>query len=334
MGGGGWDPTSYAATRSSFKASGASPFAHSTAIKTGAVAAAVHPDLDPKHLNTFDKKVRECFDSDDHPNTTPIAVLFDETGSMGGIPVRLQDKLANLFGLLLRKGYCEDPQIMVGAIGDAANREAAPLQVSQFEADNRVDEALRNIYLEGNGGGNGRESYELAMWFLANFVDLDSVKKRGKKGYLFIIGDEKAQLQLEPSIVRTYVGEEINEAIPLDRIIEKLKETWEVFWIYPKEATYFGQADYPQFWRDRFGEHTIFVDDIENICETIGTAIGLFEGAIDDLDDAAADLAEIGAGSATGTVSKALAHLAGSTSGAVATSAAPADLGGAGAARL
>ena len=55
---------------------------------------------------------------------------------------------------------------MFGAIGDATC-DRAPLQVGQFESDNRMDDDLGRILLEGGGGGQKTESYELAMYFMA-----------------------------------------------------------------------------------------------------------------------------------------------------------------------
>ena len=55
---------------------------------------------------------------------------------------------------------------MFGAIGDATC-DRVPLQVGQFESDNRMDDDLGRIVLEGGGGGQQTESYELAMYFMA-----------------------------------------------------------------------------------------------------------------------------------------------------------------------
>src|SRR5690606_17085408 len=107
----------------------------------------VHPKLDPHGVT-----VRESRDSADHPEALAIAVLFDVTGSMGNVPRTLQTKLPDLLGLLLRKGYVEHPHILFGAIGDATC-DRAPLQIGQFEADNRMDDDLERILLEGGGGG-------------------------------------------------------------------------------------------------------------------------------------------------------------------------------------
>ncbi|MGH3297597.1 MAG: hypothetical protein ACRDP7_37960, partial [Trebonia sp.] len=58
-------------------------------------ARTVHPGLDP-----FDVGYLESRDSEEHPRSLAIAVLFDVTGSMGTVPRALQKKLPRLLGLL------------------------------------------------------------------------------------------------------------------------------------------------------------------------------------------------------------------------------------------
>nr|BFE69318.1 hypothetical protein GCM10020092_026190 [Actinoplanes digitatis] len=168
MGSGHWSTDVYAAAAGYRAASGTSAFAYSDG---GARKA--HPALDPMNVGK-----RESRDSDEHPHSTPIAVLFDVTGSMGTVPRVLQTKLPQLLGLLTRKGYATDPHILFGAIGDATC-DRVPLQIGQFESDNRMDEDLARIVLEGGGGGQRRESYELAMYFMARHTSLDSIAARG-----------------------------------------------------------------------------------------------------------------------------------------------------------
>ena len=129
MGSGRWSTNVYDAAARFRAATGASAFAYSDGG-----AAHVHPALDP-----FGVSMRESRDSGEHPQSLAIAVLFDVTGSMRGVPRALQAKLPQLLGLLLRKGYAAHPQIMFGAIGDATC-DRAPLQVGQFESDNRMDD--------------------------------------------------------------------------------------------------------------------------------------------------------------------------------------------------
>jgi hypothetical protein len=106
------------------------------------------PSLDPKGV-----LCRESLDSADNPEATPIIVALDVTGSMGIIADRIaKGGLGQLFQGILDRKPVQNPHLMFMGIGDARTDEA-PLQVSQFEADNRIVDQLTKIWLEGNGGG-------------------------------------------------------------------------------------------------------------------------------------------------------------------------------------
>ncbi|MFD0686747.1 hypothetical protein [Actinomadura fibrosa] len=296
MGSGHWSTDVYSARASYRAATGASAFAYSDGGAT-----AVHPDLDPKGV-----AVRESRDSDDHPESLAIGVLFDVTGSMGTVPRTLQTKLPDLLGLLLRKGYVADPHILFGAVGDATC-DRAPLQVGQFEADNRMDDDLGKILLEGGGGGQMTESYELAMYFMARHTAIDCFEKRGRRGYLFLIGDELAYPQVKRREVANVLGEEIPEDIPVADIVRELQRMYEVYFIIPEGACHSGSRKLKDFWQGLLGQHVLYLDDLDAVCETIALTVGLSEEAI-DLDEGLEHLRE--AGSAAGaSVSRALARL-------------------------
>ncbi|MBK8461085.1 MAG: hypothetical protein IPL43_13690 [Micropruina sp.] len=94
-----------------------------------------------------------------------------------------------MFQLLLDKNYCTDPQIAVATYGDATC-DRVPLQFAQFESDNRIDDNLDNMFLEGGGGGNGGETSNLLLYYAAHHTAIDCFELRAKKGYLFLIADE------------------------------------------------------------------------------------------------------------------------------------------------
>ncbi|MBP5453589.1 MAG: hypothetical protein J6Y09_03115, partial [Lachnospiraceae bacterium] len=82
--------------------------------------------FDPKFID-----VRESMDSEEHPNSTPVIIGLDTTGSMG----YLSEEIAkNGLNETMLKIYAskpiDDPQLMFAAIGDVTDR--APLQVTQF----------------------------------------------------------------------------------------------------------------------------------------------------------------------------------------------------------
>jgi hypothetical protein len=275
---------------------GKSAFAYSD---SGARTA--HPGLDP-----FDVGRRESRDSDEHPRSLAIAVLFDVTGSMGGVPRALQKKLPKLLGLLKDSGYVGDPQIMFGAIGDATC-DRAPLQVGQFESDNRMDADLERILLEGGGGGQKTESYELAMYFMARHTSTDCFEKRGKRGYLFMIGDEMPYPRVKPREVSAWIGDELPQPVAIRNLVAQLTRRWDTYYILPEGAAYAGDGQVLGTWRGLLGQNVIELSDLDAVCETIALTVGLGEEAI-DLDAGLSDLRDVGS-TAGSTVGRALAGI-------------------------
>jgi len=264
-------------------------------------ARTVHPSLDP-----FDIGRRESRDSDEHPNSLAIAVLFDVTGSMGSVPRTLQKKLPRLLGLVKDSGYAADPQLMFGAIGDATC-DRAPLQVGQFESDNRMDSDLEHILLEGGGGGQKTESYELAMFFMARHTAADCYEKRGRRGYLFIIGDEMPYPAVKPREVNAWIGDELPQPVAIRNLVAQLTRRWDTYFILPEGAAHAGDGQVLGTWRSLLGQNVIELADLDAVCETIALTVGLGEERI-DLDQGLTDLADVG--SAAGpTVRRALAAI-------------------------
>jgi hypothetical protein len=295
MGSGIWSTDVYDAADRYRRATGASAFSYSDSG-----ARSVHPALDPRGA------VRESRDSAEHPQSTPIAVLFDVTGSMGTVPRTLQAKLPQLLGLLLRQGYARDPQVLFGAIGDATC-DRVPLQVGQFESDNRMDDDLGRIVLEGGGGGQMTESYELAMYFMARHTVTDAWEKRGRRGYLFIIGDELAYPRVNRREVARLIGDDLGEDVPLRQVVDEVTRRWDTYYLLPAGSHYAGNGKVLRFWRDLLGQNALELDDLDAVCETIALTVGLGEQAI-DLDEGLADLDRSGS-TAGRTVSRALAPL-------------------------
>jgi len=315
MGSGLWSTDVYAAAARYRAATGASAFGYSDGG-----ASQVHPGLDPRDV------MRESRDSAEHPESLAIAVLFDVTGSMRQVPRALQVKLPQLLGLLLRQGYVAHPQIMFGAVGDATC-DRAPLQVGQFESDNRMDDDLGRILLEGGGGGQKTESYELAMYFMARHTAIDCFEKRAKRGYLFLVGDEMAYPTVKRGEAGRVIGDGLAQDIPLAGIVAEVTRMWDTYYILPEGTSHAGDSQVLRFWRDLLGQNVIELADLDAVCETIALTIGLGECAI-DLTEGLDDLADVGS-PAGPTVSKALATI-GAGRGALTVAAPPADLGGPG----
>ena len=140
------------------------------------------PSLDPKKF-----KVRECVNNDEHPNTVPVILALDVTGSMG----EACSETAAALGVIVTNLYekFKDIEFCIMGIGDLAYDDA-PIQMSQFESDVRIAEALDKVYIEHGGGGNGFESYTAAWYMGLKRTKLDAYDKQGRKGIIITMGDE------------------------------------------------------------------------------------------------------------------------------------------------
>ncbi len=145
-------------------------------------ARTIDPSLDPRQF-----KVRECCNSDEHPNTIPVILALDVTGSMGEACSETAAALGTII-LDLYKNH-KDIEICVMGIGDLAY-DRAPIQMSQFESDIRIAESLDKVYMEHGGGGNQFESYTAAWYMGLKRTKLDCFDKQGRKGIIITMGDE------------------------------------------------------------------------------------------------------------------------------------------------
>jgi len=270
---------------------GKDAFEHDHAIRTGQAACAVHQKMNPKNV-----RVRESRDSDLHPESHAVAVLFDVTGSMQNVPRILQANLPKLMGLLIRKGYLDHPQILIGAIGDATC-DTAPLQVGQFESGIEIEEDLGKLYLEGGGGGHITESYELALYFMARHTAIDCHEKRGRRGYLFVIGDETPYPKVNRREVADVIGDGLQSSIPTEQVIAELERTYDVYHVLPKMTQHWNNPVIHSRWKELLGQKALRLEDPAAICELIAATIGVAEQRV-DLEHLTDDLKEAGTSAA------------------------------------
>src|SRR2546429_4329813 len=145
------------------------------------------------------------------------------------------------------------------------------------------------------------------MYFMARQTAVDCYEKRGRRGYLFIVGDEMAYPRVKPEEVTGIIGDPLAEPVALQRIVAEVRERYDVYYLLPAGTAYAGNARVLGFWRDLLGQNAIELGDLDAVCETNALTIGLAEEAI-GLDEGLDDLAALGSG-ASATVSKALAHI-------------------------
>lgn len=302
MGSSSWSDAAYSVRSTDRKAKGVDAFAYDRAVKaTGDLK--VHDKMNP-----FGVEMRESRDSAEHPESLAIAVLLDVTGSMDVLPKIMVERLKPLMALLIKKGYVEHPHVLFGAIGDATS-DRVPLQIGQFESGIEMDDDLSRLVLEGNGGGQTKESYELALYFMARHTSIDCFEKRGKKGYLFIVGDEHHYPKVKSTEVRTIIGDKLQGDIDFSEIVNEVKEKYEVFIIRPNGSQHYRDAGITLHWKEDFSQNVILLEDISTVAETIASTIGVTEGTT-DFDRLKDDLLDAGVADAVDSVTTALATYA------------------------
>jgi len=236
-----------------------------------------HPDMAPFQV------MREARDSDEHPESTPIIIALDVTGSMGHIPqYMITTGLGILFNEILNRLPVKDPQIMIMAIGDAYS-DHYPVQVGQFESDNRVNDWLAKMYLESGGGGNMIESYDLAYWFALKHTVCDSMIKRGKRGYIFTIGDEGPASFVNPDHLRGVfgIGEPPSDLSFADLITE-VRNAWIPYHITCADSGTAQQLirnnDLKTKWSEVMGENALYLDDHTALSELVVSLLQINNG--------------------------------------------------------
>lgn len=238
-------------------------------------ARGMDPDFDPARIFR-----RESCDSEDNPQSTPIILASDVTGSMGFIAQALMtDGLNTLATEIYERRPVSDPHVMVMAVGDAKT-DRAPLQVTQFEADIRLADQVRRLWLEGGGGGNGGESYSAAHAFAGLRTDVDSIRKRGKKGYLFTIGDEPIHDGLARGELERIFGERFERGLSARECLSLAERQYEVFHVVILEG-YAGGAlrQVLRTWERILPGRILVLPDHRRLAEAVVSAIQVNEGA-------------------------------------------------------
>ena len=201
-------------------------------------------DLDPKNV------IRECVDSTEHPNTKPVILALDVTGSMG----RAAMEVAKQINVVMTKLYenVTDVEFLVMGIGDLAY-DSAPIQASQFESDIRIAEQLDKIYFEGGGGGNSYESYTAAWYFGLNHTKLDCWN-RGQKGVIITMGDEPMNPYLPKKALSAVTGDDLQSDVETAQLYADASEKFDIYHLYVKH----GYGRYQEDVHKTFGQ---FLDE-------------------------------------------------------------------------
>ncbi len=182
----------------------------------------LHPRLNPLNI------LRECCDSQDHPESVPVILALDVTGSMGAasaeVAIRMNEVMTRLYDTV------KDVEFLVMGIGDLSY-DRAPVQMSQFESDIRIAEQLDLVYMEHGGGGNAFESYTAAWYMGARHTRLDCWK-RGRKGLIITMGDEPLNPYLPHKPLERVTGDRLQADVDTKTLYREAAERFEIYHLH------------------------------------------------------------------------------------------------------
>ena len=226
----------------------------------------IHESMEPEKA-----LIRESRDSENHPNSVPIILALDVTGSMGKIPHYLvKDGLPNMMANIIQRGVL-DPQILFLAVGDH-ECDRYPLQVGQFESgDAELDLWLTRTYIESGGGGNEGESYLLAWYFGANHTVTDAWEKRRQKGFIFTIGDEPCLRSLPNSVVNEIMGQKPQSSFTEKDLLQKAQERYNVYHLHIMEGSA-GRRSLG-YWKELLGDNCIQVNNHQDVSKVLADIV-------------------------------------------------------------
>lgn len=223
--------------------------------------------------------MRLCCDSEEHPETVPVILALDVTGSMG----KTAEEIAKKLNVIMTKlfGEVKDIEFMTMGIGDLAY-DRYPIQATQFESDIRIAEQLGKIYFEFGGGTNPYESYTAAWYFGLHNTQLDCWK-RNKKGIIVTIGDEFINPILPHRNLNAILGSSEQSDVETKALYEEVTKKFDVYHIDISHRMRYSEDELHKSW-DILGDHYIQSDlngAVDNIIGVIKrSADGVSAGTV------------------------------------------------------
>ena len=184
-------------------------------------------------LNPY-KIMRECRDTDEHPETRPVIIGLDVTGSMSDVLEETARCIGTVMNNIMSAGEtipeAKDVEFCIAAYGDFAY-DSAPVQFSQFESDTRIVEHLDKVYFERGGGGNAFESTTVIWYMGTRHCDLDCWK-RGRKGLIITIGDEECPPYLPKIPLANATGDSLQADVLTKDLYAEASRKYEIHHIH------------------------------------------------------------------------------------------------------
>lgn len=187
----------------------------------------------------------------------PIIIFLDVTGSNIDFARLVYDKMPMFYGQIEQKGYLKDFDISFCAVGDAYTDDY-PLQIGDFAKGIELDSWLEKVVLEGCGGGQRKESYELAAYYLYKNTKFEE----GAQPIIFFIGDEMPYKEVNQAQAERFDIEYSEKEASRSFELLRKKANDNVFMLLNKYCGYEFESDITRCWRELLApEHVIKIGE-------------------------------------------------------------------------
>lgn len=215
--------------------------------------------------------------------TFPIVVAVDVTGSMREFPGIIFEKLCILYNealFFLPETLKDSFEISFAAIGDAYS-DQHPLQVTDFAEGPELDQNIKSLYPEGGGGGQTRESYELAVYYYLTHCDMPKSVSIPKP-LLILVGDEGYYSKLNRQHVKNLIGDDLKTDQISKFLFDQLREKFNVYILRIKYDSEGSENRIQADWVKVLGEqNVILMKEPRRIVDTI---LGIIATSVDEFD--------------------------------------------------
>lgn len=221
---------------------------------------------DARNRNVSAKSLVPATVTTDSP--TPLIVWVDVTGSMGQWPATIFSKLPYLDHEIRTEYLGADAEVCFGAVGDA-HSDNYPVQVQPFTKGTDMAKKLEALVIEGNGGGQMKESYELAALYTLHNIQ---VPKAVEKPVVIFIGDEMAYDQVTVAEAQSRAQVKLARTVTTKEVFDSLKEHFSPYLVL--KPYHLGEApinrEIEKFWADLLGRDRIaYLDDAGRVVDVI-----------------------------------------------------------------
>ena len=197
-------------------------------------------------------------------------LVVDVTGSMNKWPGLIFEKIPTLYNETnailqgidldeLKNGKKLEQllELAVLAVGDAKG-DSFPLQVLDFSKGPDLVNGVNTIFPEGGGGGNAKESYDLAAYYTLHHCKTPKIPK-SVKPLLIIAGDEGFYDTIDKRLVKKYIGDDLDNSLTTETMMKKLASKYDTYLLRPEECyeadTY---ARIHKQWQDVLGVEKVY----------------------------------------------------------------------------